>query len=70
MLSAKQDGIKNHFLSLWHDSTWDWTTVSRTIGEHYSLGQKLPFKFTSAQGQKCEAHTFEIESQFTVSLAS
>ena len=34
MLSAKQGGIKYHFLSLWYDSTWDWTQVSRTIGEH------------------------------------
>ena len=24
MLSAKQGGIKYHFLSLWYDSTWDW----------------------------------------------
>ena len=22
------------FLSLWYDSTWDWTHVSRAIGEH------------------------------------
>ena len=34
MLSVKQGGIKYHFLSLWHDSTWDWTQVSRAIGEH------------------------------------
>ena len=32
MLSAKQGGIKYHFLSIWYDSTWDWTPVSRTIG--------------------------------------
>ena len=37
MLSVKQGGIKYHFLSLWYDSTWDWTQVSRTIGEHFSL---------------------------------
>ena len=38
MLSAKQGGIKHHFLSLWYDSTGDWTPVSQTIGEcsiHY-----------------------------------
>ena len=29
----KQEGIKYH-LSLWYDSTWDWTQVSRAIGEH------------------------------------
>ena len=34
MLSVKQGGIKYHFLSLWYDSTWDWTQVSRVIGEH------------------------------------
>ena len=37
MLSVKQGGIKYHFLSLWYDSTWDWTQVSRAIGEHYSV---------------------------------
>ena len=35
MLSVKQGGIKNYFLSLWYDSTWDWTSVSWTIDEHY-----------------------------------
>ena len=34
MLSVKQGGIKYHFLSLWYDSTWDRTQVSRAIGEH------------------------------------
>ena len=34
MLSVKQDSIKYHFLSLWYDSTWDWTKVSQAIGEH------------------------------------
>ena len=34
MLSVKQGGIKYHFLSLVYDSTWDWTQVSRAIGEH------------------------------------
>ena len=27
MLSVKQSIIKYHFLSLWYDSTWDWTQV-------------------------------------------
>ena len=31
MLSVKQGGIKNHFLILWYDSTWDWTQASRAI---------------------------------------
>ena len=34
MLSVKQGGIKYHFLSHRYDSTWDWTQVSRAIGEH------------------------------------
>ena len=34
MLSVKQGSIKYHFLSLWYDSTWDWTQVSRAIGEY------------------------------------
>ena len=47
MLSAKQGGIKYHFLSLWYDSTWDWTLVSPTIGEQtlYSLGLWPGIKF-------------------------
>ena len=36
MLSVKQGGFKYPFLSLWYDSTWDWTPVSRTIGEYYN----------------------------------
>ena len=32
-----QRGIKYHFLSLWDDLTWDWTQVSRAIGEHSKL---------------------------------
>ena len=34
MLSVKQGSIKYHFLSLWYDSTWDWTLVSQATGEH------------------------------------
>ena len=34
MLSVKQGGIKYQFLSLWYESTWDWTQVSWAIGEH------------------------------------
>ena len=34
VLSARQSGIKYNFLSLWYDSTWDWTAVSRIIGQH------------------------------------
>ena len=34
MLSVKQRGIKYHFLSLWYDSNWHGTQLSRAIGEH------------------------------------
>ena len=35
MLSVKQGGIKYYFFfNLWYDSTWDWTLLSETIGEH------------------------------------
>ena len=34
IMSVKQWAIKCHFLSLWYDSIWDWTQVSKTIGEH------------------------------------
>ena len=44
MLSAKQDGIKYRFLSLWYDSTRDWTLVSRTIGEHSTHSTNGPVK--------------------------
>ena len=30
MPRVKQGGIEYHFLSLWYDSTWDWTQVSQT----------------------------------------
>ena len=29
-----QGGVKYHFLSLWYDSTWDWTQVSQAISKH------------------------------------
>ena len=38
MLSVKQGGIKYRFLSLWYDSTENWTPVSSTIGEHTGFG--------------------------------
>ena len=52
MLSVKQGGIKYHFLSLWYDSTWDWTQVSRAIGEHtnqYANVQRVYLAFTAYQ---------------------
>ena len=34
LLSVKQGGIKNHFLSHWYDLTWDWNQVFWAIDEH------------------------------------
>ena len=34
ILNVKLGGIKYNIFSLWYDSTWDWTPVSRIIGEH------------------------------------
>ena len=34
ILNVKQGSIKYYFLIFWYDSTWDWTPVSRAIGEH------------------------------------
>ena len=34
MQSVKQSGAEYNFLSLSYDSSWDWTLVSRAIGEH------------------------------------
>ena len=39
MLSVKHGGIKYRFLSVWYDSTWNWTPVSQTIGEHSTNGK-------------------------------
>ena len=36
ILNIKQGAIKYLFLSLWYDLTWDWTPVSRAMGEHFN----------------------------------
>ena len=41
MQSVKQGGMKYDFFSLWYDSAWDWTQVSRAIGEP-EIGIKIP----------------------------
>ena len=46
MLSVKQGGIKFRFLSLWYDSTWDWTQVSRAIGEHSNRQANVRYDVT------------------------
>ena len=49
MLSVKERGIKNHFMSLWYDSNWGWTQVCRAIGEHskhYGNGPVYIYEYT------------------------
>ena len=46
MLRVKLGGIEYHFLSLWYDSTWDWTLVSQAIGKH-STHRPLVVNFLS-----------------------
>ena len=44
MLSIKQGDMKYQFLSLWNDSTWDWTQVFQAIGKHsnhYANGNSI-----------------------------
>ena len=47
MLSVKQGGVKYHFLSIWYDSTWDWTLVPCTIGKHSTHKANAPVIFNS-----------------------
>ena len=55
ILSVKQGGIKYHFLSLWYDSTWDWTQVSRAIGERLPLVEGYPkAPFSIATPPRCQ----------------
>ena len=54
MLSVKQGGIKFHFLSLWYDSTWDWTQVSRAIGEHPNRWANV-YIYESEYGSKSDS---------------
>ena len=56
MLSVKQGGIKYHFLSLWYDSTWDLTQVSRTIGEHSNRLANVQFSISTQFD--CQKHFY------------
>ena len=42
MLSVKQGGIKYHFLSLWYDSTWDWTRQTLKPSCQYPVLKRNP----------------------------
>ena len=45
MLSVKQGGIKYHFLSLWYDSTRDWTLVYQNTLIIMPIGQCLIYLY-------------------------
>ena len=61
MLSVKKGGIKYHFLSLWYDSTWDWTQVSGAISEHSNDYANVRYNFTTIEIKK---------SQFSIILTN
>ena len=44
MLNVKQGSIKYRFLSLYYDSTCDWTLIYRVIGEHSNHKTNEPDK--------------------------
>ena len=52
MPSVKQGRNKYHFLSLLYDSTWDWTQVSQTIGEHSTRLANGPIKLFNCVQKK------------------
>ena len=54
VLSAKQGSVKYQFLSLRYDSTWDWTVVSRTIGEHSTHEDRLKNKISKHKDLEIE----------------
>ena len=73
-----QGGIEYHFLSLWYDSTWDWTQVSWAFGEHpnrkangwnclknqHSESRSL----TGTQNVRTEVKVSNISSNFKISF--
>ena len=58
MPSVKQGRTKYHFLSLWYDSTWDWTQVSRAIGKHSK--PKLGTKHILFDSQTFQPHKISL----------
>ena len=52
MLGVKQVGIKYYFLNLWYDSTFDWTQVSQTIGEHSNHYTNESNKYLKLNGER------------------
>ena len=42
VLSAKQGGIKYHFLNIWYDLTWDWTRPPGPLVNTLLIWPKIP----------------------------
>ena len=63
--NVKQGGIKYHFLSLWYDSTWDWTLVPQTIGEHSKPNSKTDC-YVLGKGHKTNMINMYLERKINV----
>ena len=61
MQNVKLGGIKYQFLSLWNDSTWDWTRVSRAIGKYSAHLSNQKEKRTSKQIRNYKNKKLEIK---------
>ena len=76
MLSVKQGRFKYlffffffFFLSLWYDTTWDWTLVSWTIGKHSTHKTNGPVHLNSIKpiSQECVySQTQSAEAKFGI----
>ena len=51
----------NIFLSLWYDPTWEWTLVSRAIGEHWINGDFVGGAFWT-QPEELFSQTYSFRS--------
>ena len=54
--TSKQGDIKYHFKSLWYEATWDWTQVSRTLGE--SVYFSVPWYFDQTVQESVKSHKY------------
>ena len=74
MLSVKQSNLKDHFLSICYDSTWDWTQVKEPNRLYYSLiaGGRI-VECTTCQKALAEYEMQKalsrIRTQFSVSIS-
>ena len=64
MLSVKQVSIKYHFLSLWYDSIWDWTQVSRPLANTLSIIPIFFFFFNMGMIKFSDLYNFSVNQIF------